>query len=126
MLRFGILGPVELYEAERRVPIGGARQMALLTFLLLHANQGVSADGLIDALWGEQSSAGALKRVQVAIARLRKVLDSDRPDLNGAPRLRTVAGGYVLSVAPGELDADVFEALVEDGRRAVDADEAER
>jgi SARP family transcriptional regulator, regulator of embCAB operon len=69
--------------------------MALLAFLLLHANRAVSTDRLIDALWSEQDPAGAVKRVQVAIGRLRRVLEGDRPD-RVEPVLRTVAGGYVL------------------------------
>ena len=122
MLKFGILGPVELTDGEQRLPVGGPRQVALLAFLLLHANRAVSADQLIDALWGEEAGR-AVKRLQMSVARLRKTLNT-----NGSndPALKTVSGGYLLAVAPGELDADVFEARMEDGRRALDEGEAMR
>jgi class 3 adenylate cyclase len=86
--------------------------------LLVHANRAVSIDRLIDALWSERDPAGAVKRVQVAIGRLRRVLEGDRPE-GVEPVVRTVAGGYVLAVGQGALDAEVFRAGVEEGRAAV-------
>lgn len=117
MLRYAILGPVELREGERRVPPGGPRQVRLLALLLVNANRALSKDQLIDALWGDEDPAGAVKRLQVSILRLRRTLDGDGGQ--GDSRLRTVAGGYLLAVQPGELDADEFERGVEDGRRAL-------
>ena len=92
--------------------------MALFAFLVLHANRAVSRDELIDALWGPARS-DADNRLHMAIARLRKALEP----LNGevATRLETVSGGYLLSIAPGELDADAFHAGVHAGARALDA-----
>jgi DNA-binding SARP family transcriptional activator len=117
MLRFGILGPVELYDREgRAVPLGGPRQVGLLALLLVHADRAVSVDRLCDALWGGERAHGADKRVQMAVARLRRALD----DAAGAT-LRTVAGGYRLVVAPGELDAQLFETAAQAGRGALDA-----
>ena len=46
MATFGILGPIELRTGDRRVAAGGPRQLALLAFLLLHANRAVSNDQL--------------------------------------------------------------------------------
>ena len=126
MLRYRILGAIELYDADRRVAMRGPGQVALLAFLLLHANRGVSTDRLIDGLWSGQSQDGAVKRVQMAVARLRNVLDGGGTGSVDQSGLRTVAGGYLLAVAPGELDAEVFEALVQQGRQALDADEDER
>jgi predicted ATPase/DNA-binding SARP family transcriptional activator len=123
VVRFGILGPVELSDGERRLPVGGPRQLTLLAFLLLHANRAVSSDQLIDALWDERNPAGALKRLQVAIARLRKALAVD--GFSRESRLKTAAGGYLLAVGEGELDADVFQRRVQDGRRALEAGQAE-
>ena len=58
-----------------------------------------------------------MKRLQMAVVRLRRALEpSDGPD---APRLRPVSGGYVLAVAPGELDAELFAERMRDGRRAL-------
>ena len=73
-MEFGILGPLEVVEQGRALPLGGARQRTLLALLLTHANEVVSADRLIDELWGAtppQSSANAL---QYHVSQLRKAL----------------------------------------------------
>jgi predicted ATPase/DNA-binding SARP family transcriptional activator len=121
-LRFAILGPVEVWAHERRLDLGGRRQFALLAFLVLHANRAVSSDSLIDGVW-ESAGPGAEKRLQMAVARLRKVLEEAD---GGERRLRTVGGGYLLVVAPGELDADVFRAGVRGGRSALAEGDAAR
>ena len=120
MVRFGILGPIECYGGERRRELGGPRQLELLAVLLLHANRAVSTERLIDALWGEQRSPGAVKRLQMAIARLRKAIDGNGAGVRAEPLLKTVGGGYLLTVGPEELDADAFEAGVRRGQRALD------
>ncbi len=115
---FRVLGPVEAWTDERRLVLGGPQQVKLLAFLLLNANRALSADAVIDAVWGA-GRQGAAKRMQMGVSRLRRGLEPlNNPD---GPRLRTVSGGYFLSVAPGELDADVFVAQVQDGRAALDA-----
>jgi DNA-binding SARP family transcriptional activator len=124
MGRYAILGPVQLCDHDRRVAVGGPRQVALLALLLVNANYAVSTDRLIDALWGDLGRAGALKRVQVAITRLRRVLERD--GVRGESVLQTVAGGYLLAVGPGELDAEVFQTRLEEGRHALEAGEARR
>ncbi len=124
MVRYAILGPIELCDGGRRLPVGGRRQAALLAMLLIDANRTVSSDRLIDALWGDRASGAALKRLQMAIMRLRRRLD--RESMRGEALLRTVAGGYILAVAPGELDAELFQTGLEQGRRALQAGDAQR
>ncbi len=92
-----------------------------MAFLLLNANRAVSADAVIDAVWGAERE-GAGKRLQMGVSRLRKALAP--LDGQDGPRLRTVAGGYLLSVAPGELDAEVFAERVREGRRALEHGDA--
>ena len=116
--RFKILGPIEVFDGDGPLPLGGPRQVALLALLLVHANQAVASDAAIEALWGGDGPAPSIKRLQMAVTRLRKALEP----LGGNGRelpLRTVAGGYVLSVAPGELDAHVFEEGVVQGTGAL-------
>ena len=120
MSRFRVLGPVEVWADERRLVLGGPRQVALLAFLLLHANRAASADAVIDAVWGTQR-AGAAKRLQMAISRLRRALEP--LDERDEPRLRTAAGGYLLAVRPGELDAHVLADRVKDARRMLEHDD---
>ena len=123
MSTFRILGPVEASAKGRLLPVGGRTQLKLFAFLVLNANRAVSNDALIDAVWGSERSA-ADNRLQMAIARLRKALEP--LSLNGESRVRTVGGGYLISIQPGELDADVFSAGVEQGGRALDAGDPAR
>src|SRR6266849_10183781 len=109
-MEFRILGPLEAYEAGRQVPVGGAKQKALLAMLLLNGNQVVSSDRLIDALWEDQPPETAQKALQVHVSQLRKLL--------GKERLQTRAPGYLLQVAEGEFDLERFQRLVEQGRHA--------
>lgn len=122
MSSFRILGPIEAGIGEQGLALGGPTQVKLLAFLLLHANQAVSNDALTGALWGAERS-GSANRLAMAVARLRKALT---PLTDGVGRVRTVGGGYMLSVESGELDADEFVRLVEDGREASVGGDAER
>jgi DNA-binding SARP family transcriptional activator len=117
MIRYAILGPLELCDGALRVAVVGRRQVALLALLLVNANRMLSNDRLIEAVWGELGPRGAVKRLQVAIVRLRQALDA--AGAQGESVLRTVAGGYLLAVRPGELDAEVFQTRVREGRRAL-------
>jgi YVTN family beta-propeller protein len=131
-----LLGSLEVSNGDRTVRLGGDKQRALLAVLLLHANEVVSADRLIDDLWGERLPPAALKALQAHVSRLRKALgtNGDRlPDETGdrSPGvsggvLVTYGHGYVLRVEPGELDLDRFRALLEEGREALAAAEPER
>jgi predicted ATPase/DNA-binding SARP family transcriptional activator len=105
---FRILGPLEVDE----LALGGPRQRALLALLLLHANESVSADRLVGALWGEEAPRTAGKALQVAVSRLRRAL----PDV-----VETTASGYRVRVAPGELDLDRFERAAAAGRESLAA-----
>jgi predicted ATPase/DNA-binding SARP family transcriptional activator len=118
MTNVRILGPVQAWDGDRPLSLGGPRQLKLFAVLLLHANRAVSTDALVDAVWGETRS-GAANRLQMAVNRLRTSLEPLAGD--GGPILRTVSGGYLLSVAPGTLDADVFTAAVPEARRRTEA-----
>ncbi len=123
LLRFSILGPIEVSDGERPLALTGRRQIALLALLLINKNRAVSCERLTDGLWGEPCDpGGGSKRLQMAVARLRRVLDAGAHPRD-APVLRTVAGGYLLAVGEGALDADVYEERWHAGRRALDAGE---
>jgi DNA-binding SARP family transcriptional activator len=109
-MEFRVLGPLEVREGDRSLPLGGAKQRALLALLLLNANRVLSRERLIDELWGDDPPETAVATVQVYVSRLRKVL--------GAERLVTRPPGYLLQVAPGELDMDEFERLRTSGHPA--------
>jgi DNA-binding SARP family transcriptional activator len=107
-MEFRILGALEAWDRGSEVPLGGPKPRALLTVLLLHANEVVAADRLIDELWGEDSPERAAGALRVNVSRVRKALP---PDV-----LTTRSPGYVLRVEPDELDLHRFERLVDEGR----------
>ena len=77
-MRFLILGPLEAYDGDRRLSLGGTKQRALLGMLLLHANEVASSDRLVDALCGEGGSEDGARALSVGVSRLRKVLEPER------------------------------------------------
>ncbi len=117
-MEFRILGPVEVHGEHGAVALGGVKPRAILAVLLLHANESVSAERLALALWGEDAPPSAIKRIQVHVSRLRKAL-------GGSEVLSTTPAGYLLRVGPGELDAEQFERLLDDGQRALARGQAE-
>jgi DNA-binding SARP family transcriptional activator len=112
------LGPLEVLDDGRQLALGGTRQRALLAILLLHANEVVSTDRLVDDLWGENPPETGSKALQVAVSQLRKSLQSTTGS-DGV--LVTRSPGYVLNVRPGELDFDRFELFVEQAGESGDA-----
>jgi DNA-binding SARP family transcriptional activator len=107
---FRILGPLEVEEDGKPLPLGGPRQRSLLAILLLRANQVVSNDRLTDELWGEDAPPTASKAIQVYVSKLRKQV--------GEARLVTRPPGYVLLLDSSELDLTRFEQLVAKARQA--------
>ncbi len=103
-----ILGPLEVRRNADVLALGGARQRSLLALLLLHRNEVIPRERLIDAIWDESPPATAVNALQVAVHGLRKLL--------GAARLRSRHGGYELVVEPGELDLDEFERAADRAR----------
>src|SRR5207253_5303219 len=113
-IEFGILGPLEVRGADGPLPLKGARRLAVLAYLLLHGNQVVSSERLVDELWGEAASAAAANALQAHVSQLRKLLDG----AGAGGLLETRSPGYRLAVAPGALDRDRFEELAGRGRAA--------
>jgi YVTN family beta-propeller protein len=115
-VQYGILGSLVVLEGGREVPIGAAKQRALLTVLLLRRGKVVPTDTLIDELWGERPPATAVKAIQTYVSQLRKTLGEDS--------LQTMPRGYALRLEPDALDADRFESLLNRGRTLVGENEA--
>ncbi|MEU8388190.1 BTAD domain-containing putative transcriptional regulator [Micromonospora sp. NPDC048842] len=117
-MRFRILGPTQVVLADgREVPVGGPRLRALLALLLLDAGRVVSAERLIDGLYGEHPPRGAANALQSQVSRLRQALPAGHDPVEFHP------AGYRLVVDPDDVDAYRFERLAGAGRRAlVDGD----
>ena len=108
-MNFRILGPLEVLDEGRAVALGGSKQRALLALFLLHVNETLSTDRLIDELWGERPPANAAKTVQMQISRLRKALAGEHGD-GSAGVVVTRERGYELRLDPERLDAHRFES----------------
>ena len=104
-----MLGPLQVSLNGSPAGLGGPKQRALLAYLLLHANTVVTRDRLIDGLWGECPPPSTAESLDSYLSRLRKLVGHDR--------LSRQAGGYVLHVAPGELDTEQFERMVTSARQ---------
>ena len=114
---FRILGPISVVDGDRQIGLGGIKQRSLLGLLLLHRNDVVSTDRLIDGLWGEHPPDTAAKTVQVYVSRLRRAL--------GEERIETRGHGYSLVVSEGELDLERVESLVRQAEREEPTNAAE-
>ncbi|WP_445081961.1 BTAD domain-containing putative transcriptional regulator [Streptomyces ipomoeae] len=114
-LRFGLLGPPVLYDAEGADagvrPVGSGKVRALFVALLLEPGRIVSVDALKDVLWDAAPPPSAQASLQNHVTRLRRLLDDPE-------RLRAIPPGYLLRVGEGELDVRVFESHVAAARAA--------
>jgi predicted ATPase/DNA-binding SARP family transcriptional activator len=111
-VEFRILGPLEVVRDGSAVALGTLKQRALLASLLLHRNEIVPTDRLIEEVWPDDRPARARNNVEVYVSRLRRALGRDV--------LITAAPGYLLRVGSGGADADRFERLVAAAQNAPD------
>src|SRR5947207_1126951 len=117
-MEFRILGPLEVVDGGRVLPLGGEKPRALLGALLASANEVVSVDRLLDRLWGENPPETATSALQVHVSALRKVLGREAIARRGA--------GYVLTVDVEAFDLARFERLISDARPLPPREAAER
>src|SRR5262245_53672556 len=106
LLRFRLLGPVQVLVDDRAVPLGGSGMRGLLAMLLLEPNQVVSLDRIVDTLWAHEPPESARTMVQGYVSRLRQRLAEVDP--TGLVRIVTNPPGYQLLV--DELMIDVTMA----------------
>ena len=111
---FLVLGPVAVLAAGEPVRLGGPKQRLVMAVLILGANRVVSAERLIEQVWGDAAPETARGTLQAYISRLRKAL--------GSERIEARAPGYVLQAERDEVDADRFERLVVDSQRRLESD----
>jgi DNA-binding SARP family transcriptional activator len=117
---FFLLGPLEARQRERPLRLGSIKHRMLLAKLLLHPNQVVSTEELIEAVWGEEPPPTVKQSLQNHVAALRKAIETG----NGAGPPRTLVTrdpGYLLRVDPERLDLHRFQRLDREGRQALAA-----
>ena len=119
-MEFRILGPLEVVEDGNPVALGTLKERLVLGVLLLHVNEFVSRDRLIDDLWGEAPPPTARKAVNVYLSKLRKTLGRAGDD-----PIATADGGYRLHVEPDAVDASRVQRLVASAREHVTQGELE-
>jgi len=113
LIRASILGTLEISVDGCDVTPTAAKQRALLICLLLDLGRPVSADRLIEAVWGARPPASAANLLTVYVSQLRRAI--------GADAIETRPGGYAAAIDPDDLDAHRFERLVAEGAAARDA-----
>jgi DNA-binding SARP family transcriptional activator/streptogramin lyase len=121
-MEFHILGPVEVVDHGRPLALGPLKQRALLALLLLHVNEVISRDRLIEDLWGERAPETATTALHGYVSHLRRVLEPGNG--GGRTRLVTRAPGYLLELDPEQIDLKRFELLARRGQCALAAGDA--
>jgi DNA-binding SARP family transcriptional activator/streptogramin lyase len=108
-------------RGQQALPLGSPKQRALLGLFLVHANEAIPRERLIEELWGDAAPKTVKAVLNVYLSRLRRLL----ADGSGEQLLLTHAAGYLLSVRPEGLDARRFETLLQQGRRELASGDAE-
>jgi DNA-binding SARP family transcriptional activator/ABC-type oligopeptide transport system substrate-binding subunit len=115
-VQYRVLGPLEVLDDARPIPLGGPKQRLVLAHLLVRANEVVPAERLIDEIWGDEPPEAARNVLSSYVSRLRAAL--------GKGRIESRTGSYVLRVEPEAVDALRFEALLGEARALLPADPA--
>ncbi|MEU0413788.1 BTAD domain-containing putative transcriptional regulator [Streptomyces griseorubiginosus] len=112
MLQVRLLGPVEVWQGNRRAPLGGVRPLAVLSALVVHLGEVLSTERLVDSVWDEQAPATASALVATHVSAVRRALAR----VDAAEVIRTRPPGYVVDLDPAQVDARRFEELLASGR----------
>lgn len=120
-IEFRLLGTLEASSKGLPVALGPKKRRAILAVLLLHPNEVVPADRIVDLVWGSDPPRTAVHAVHDHVSHLRKLLAG-----SGEPAIETVPPGYMLRVPSGAIDVVRFEQLVAEGRREVTEGNAHR
>lgn len=115
MVRFHLLGSLTVDADGRPIDLGPPKQRSVLAVLLLHANEIVPTDRIIDMVWGDEPPRTADHSVQIYISDLRRALANG----SSGDLIETRPPGYVLNIPPDAVDILRFEGLVRDGLAAI-------
>ncbi|MGW7256470.1 BTAD domain-containing putative transcriptional regulator [Streptomyces sp. NPDC054834] len=118
--RFAILGTIEVRRNGVPIDVGHGMQRRVLAALLVDADRAVSADALVDRVWGEAEPTYGRRKLYGYVSRLRRALAAD-----GTAITRERGGGYRLAVEPSVVDAHCFRDLSGRARKAGSDEQAE-
>jgi DNA-binding SARP family transcriptional activator len=108
-----VLGPAAAERDGAAVDLGAPKQRGLLAALALHAGRPVTADTLVDLLWGDDAPPAATASLQTYVAGLRRALEPGRAPRAASAVVPATSLGYALALPPEALDAARFAATVE-------------
>ncbi|MER6758430.1 BTAD domain-containing putative transcriptional regulator [Micromonospora echinofusca] len=110
-MRFGVLGEIAVWTSDGTpVPVPGLKVRALLADLLVHEGRPVSADRLIEDLWGDAAPGNALGALQTKVSQLRRALEAG--EAGGRALVESGDAGYRLRTSSESVDAGRFAALL--------------
>jgi len=118
-LRFGVLGPVQMSVNGADMPLGAAKQRAVLAMLLINRNRTLSIDSLIDAVWQQRPPPEARASLHAHVSRLRRLVSGAGVD--AAAVLASAQPGYRLNVPDETCDVGRFAVEQKAGIRAAAA-----
>jgi predicted ATPase/DNA-binding SARP family transcriptional activator len=119
-MEFRILGPLEVWDGGRSLPLGGAKQRALLAILLTQANQVVAAERLVDLIWPDGPPETANHSLEVYVSQLRKVLEPEHKAGTPYTVLVSRPPGYLVRTTADDLDLGRFQGLTDEARQLMD------
>lgn len=109
-ITYSAFGGVEVIVDGLATAIGRAREREVLATLIAARGAPVSADRLATEIWGDDAGTSTLPLVQVAVSRLRSLLEPDRRQ-RGGQLIVSDAAGYVLKADTADVDVWRFEEL---------------
>jgi DNA-binding SARP family transcriptional activator/tetratricopeptide (TPR) repeat protein len=121
-MEFRILGELELWVDDKRCSLGPRKERHVLAVLLLELPRPVSAETLIDRIWGKEPSDGIVNSLYSVVCRLRKRLGS-AAGVDGETLLPKRSGAYSLNVSRDDVDAWQFRVLTDRARSALGRDD---
>ncbi|MGH3787056.1 MAG: AfsR/SARP family transcriptional regulator [Pseudonocardiaceae bacterium] len=121
-----VLGPLTVRRDGQRLEFGGPREQAVLACLVIRAGEVVSTDDLVRGVWSaDDRPESPVDAVRTSVARLRAVLEPDRPRGTPPQQLRTAQRGYLLDLAPERVDSHQFDDMLGRARTALQQDRAD-
>ncbi|GAA2854150.1 BTAD domain-containing putative transcriptional regulator [Paenarthrobacter ilicis] len=111
-LHIRVLGPISVIaDGESREPTK-RRHREIIGILVAQRGRAISTASLIEELWDDSPTEGAVGVLRTFIGELRRILEPHRPPRTPPKILLTVGDGYALRLNAEAVDAWAFEAAV--------------